>query len=51
MSLLKTHPQRSAHAELQENRLREQLGDVVILKHRRHGISTRCASPSYGYTP
>lgn len=37
--LLKMHPRRYAHAEWQEEQLRERLGDVAILKERCNGIS------------
>ncbi|TXK41466.1 hypothetical protein FR742_19515 [Nonomuraea sp. C10] len=36
---LRTHPDRFLRAEHEENRLRAELGDVAILKRRRHGVT------------
>lgn len=39
LHLLRTHPDRYAHAERQERELRRRLGDVAILRERRGGAS------------
>jgi len=39
LHLLKVFPDRYAQAEEHEQRLREQLGDVAILRERRGGVS------------
>ncbi|MFC5820971.1 hypothetical protein [Nonomuraea harbinensis] len=36
---LRTHPDRFLRAEHEESRLRAELGDVAILKRRRHGVT------------
>ena len=39
LHILQTHPERYAHAAWQEQQLRRRLGDVAILRERRHGLS------------